>query len=282
MFFFCLTEDPVEGSVRDAAASSIEDAASLRSTTGGDDAVHQLDTFGEAVAAGGQLQPVDGTRGQDTGVGRGGRLDVASLVHAAKEVGGRQVKGGNTAGVKVVVAQERRRAGQDTGQGEGRGGQEGIGDNGTVVRLGQGVGSCGGTGAGGVGGLQVQRDVLAPENGARNGVEGISTKTGLYGAGKQAGDVVKNGQGTGGDCGRGAGGARIVLNAVTDGDLQQLQARADSRELGTWTMLVLYMERQEESQQETAITHQYRSREACRWAACMVLPRRLPASWPGR
>lgn len=203
----------------------------MRDAAGRHNAVDVGDAAAEAAPAVAELEPVDGTRRQNALFGIGGRLDVANLGAAEKELLRRpgEVEGGRGLGVKVVVAEE---GGADIlgaeGEVAGRAG-EGIGGVGLVVgfRIGR-SGDAGGSGhgPGGGGNEEVEGDGLVPEDG------GGEVGVGLCGV-ERCG-VVKDREGACVDGSGVGGGAGVVLDAVANGEVFKGEARGGRGEVGRW------------------------------------------------
>lgn len=109
--------------------------------------------------------------------------------------------------------------GSAVGLGQVSRGDEGVGNNSAVGRrrhavVGRGRGSR----AGGLGVLEVQGDVGAPERAGGQGVEGLLGQAGAGSAGVQRGDVVQDGEGTGGNWCCISVSAGVVLDTMTNGD----------------------------------------------------------------
>jgi hypothetical protein len=98
-------------------------------------------------------------------------------------------------------------------------GDERVGDDGAAILL------CVGrvrVDAGGV--LEVERDVVVPERRRRQSVKLLLRQAGALGARVEVGGVVEDREGAGsGDVGVSRG-ARVVLDAVPNGDLDELEA----------------------------------------------------------
>jgi hypothetical protein len=196
---------PVVSGVRDALRGVIN--AGLGGATGCDDAVDH----GEAPAVTGvsKLQPGDGAGADGAWVSTLGRRDLLEELGLDEELGRSLVfageEGGNGAGIKDVVAQERQSQARDLERG---GGREGSGAVGTELG----------------GAIGLERQTAGPQDGCCQGVKVVDSREGRGALARvESGGVVENGESAGGlwllssDAG-------VVLDAVAESDVLEVQA----------------------------------------------------------
>ncbi len=201
-----LPEEPVVGRVGNALHANTGDGASLGIAASSHDAVDSGQTLGVSGCVVVELQPRHRAGVEDALVGRGRRRDIADLLDGRLEPDGGEIKHGNAGDVEEVVSEE-----LDVGQalelevGRSREGRLRIG----AIR--------------GAGKL-VQRDRRLPEHVGWRAIPDRLGKARVLRPGVEGCRIVQDSEGA--DCGGGPSRrlARVVLDAVADGDLLKDEA----------------------------------------------------------